>query len=211
MSTEAIDALLVRNLLDLERASNRMTGEIEPKVGELIDKIITTWADEQTDWFVDIGFNDGYTEIAPESWRIPDSERSENKFLAEFRTDANDVSQNENSWTSHFWLAQLCGLSDGPVGFRWVCDFAALGTNKSGWKRFLSKIDAPAAAKGFGFEYQDKSGTFFLPFSIDKELLAKAIEENNIEDSLEPVRAALKIILDSWTVFDGFIKEFKKT
>ena len=40
--------------------------------------------------------------------------------------------------------------------------------------------------------------------------LAKTIEENNIEDALETVRAALKTILESWAAFDGFIKEFKK-
>jgi hypothetical protein len=207
MSTESIDALIVRNVLDVERAYDRLNNNIQPKVGKEIDNIIESWASENDWWYSELSFDGDFPEVAPASWRISDAESSEDKFIARFNANTNDVGAKDGSWS---WLTQLCGLGSAPYGFRWVCDFAELGTNKSGWKKFLGRINAPAAVKGFGFEYQDKSGAFFLPFIIDKEALAKAIEENNIEDALEPVRAALKTILDSWSVFDGFIKEFKK-
>jgi hypothetical protein len=207
MSTEDIEALIVRNILDVERAYDILWNDITPKVGKEIDNIIENWAHENDWWYSEEEFDEHVPAIAPNAWRSSNSDDGEDKFVASFYADSNDVGNDDPSWS---WLTQLCGQGSAPYGFRWVCDFVELGTKKKEWKAFLSKNNATAALKGLGFEYQDKSGTFFLPFIIDKEALAVAIKDNNIEDALEPVRAALKIIIESWVVFDGFIREFKK-
>jgi hypothetical protein len=214
MSTEAIDALIVRNLLDLERARERLQNHIQIDVGAQIDNIIDEWVKEKNEWFAELDFNADKYRFAPETWRVPGSDRGEDKFRALFKVGCGEAGQINGQWDNEFWLTQLCGLGPGPVGFRWKCEEAEVGTNKTGLKKFLNECGIVQEFKSLGFEFEEKSGTFFRPFLIDKEVLAAAIEGNNLEDAFEPMRTALSAVEKSWKKFDNLItraiETFKK-
>jgi hypothetical protein len=209
MSEEKMDALIVRHLYDLEAASQRLTKYIQIQVGSAIDEIIKEWAEEQR-WSFDLNFEEDATWLANECWRIPELERSKNEFYARFATDINDAGEKDGDWNSEFWLTQLCGFGPGAAGFRWSCNYSRIGAHKGAWKRFLRENEFPQTLTKLGLDYEETSGDFFIRFLINNETLATAIEGENIEDALDPVRDALSVIDKTWRDFDGLLQSAKK-
>jgi hypothetical protein len=202
-----IDVLIVRNLKDIESASKIIIDEIQKNVGKAIDDIVGEWSLEK-DWFSDGGKFDGENlMLAPKDWKVPESSEKD-EFFGSFYFDAINAAQNEEGWENEFWLTQLCNLGVGPVGIRWSCAYSNFNATKGGWKKFLEGRISNIQKRGFN--YHQKSGTFFLPFIIDQEALAVAIEGDNIEDALGPLREALTVIEKAQPDFDTLIEDARK-
>jgi hypothetical protein len=211
MSEQEMDALIVRHIDDLEAATKRLKESIQVEVGAAIDKIIKKWAEENK-WFAKLGFNESGAWVAEESWRMPDTEQSADKFFGSFYIHVNDAGiTKDGNWNSEFWLTQLCGCGPGAAGFRWSYASKEIGATKGDWKRFLREKDFPQKLAKFGFDYEEKFGDFFIRFStINNQTLATAIEGENIEDALEPVRAALKTIEKAFPQFNDLLQSARK-
>ncbi len=167
MSDERIDALVVRNLLDLERASKRIE-HLQVIVWHEIEEMIKAWAEEQRQWHMNFNTAEQEGWFAPDSWRVPASDKEEDEFFARFVFEISDEGKaDDGHWDSEFWLSQLCGLGKGSAGFEWKCAHKTLPTSKSNWKTFLREKGNLSAISDFRF--QEKSGTLFLPFVIDRE------------------------------------------
>jgi hypothetical protein len=201
-----IDALIVRNLKDIESASNIIDDEIQKNVGKAIGDIVAEWSREK-DWFSeDENLDDGEPTLAPKNWKVPDSSEKD-EFFARFYIVAINA-QNEEAWENEFWLTPLCNLGVGKVGICWRCAHNNFNSTKGGWKKFLEGRISNIQKRGFN--YIQKSGTFFLPFIIDQEALAVAIEGDNIEDALGPLREALAVIEKAKPDFDTLIDDARK-
>jgi hypothetical protein len=197
MSGRELDALIVRHLIDLEDACERLTNELDKEIFIEIDHVIREWArSEDRKWFFKETTEDTFAWMAPEEWRTPDAD-AEQKFRCRFKLDTTD-----NAPGTEFYLTSICDLRGGPFGICWACDHD--GINMKTWKKFLQP-EIPAI-ENLGFRYQEKSGTFFVPIIISQNGLAEAIEGDNIEDALAPVLDALKIIEQGWKSLDGLFR-----
>jgi hypothetical protein len=107
-----------------------------------------------------------------------------------------------------FWLTNLCGLGGGPFGICWSCEYSNFDAKKGEWKKFLE--GRISDIQKHGFNYHQKSGTFFLPFIVDQQALAVAIKGDNIEDALGPLREALGVIEKAQPSFDILIEVARK-
>ena len=83
MSSQEMDALIVRHLQDIENASRRINDEIQKNVGDAIDAIVEKWSREK-DWCSLNLFNDVdcFLRLAPKKWRLPVSDEKVTSFLA---------------------------------------------------------------------------------------------------------------------------------
>jgi hypothetical protein len=208
-AAQDMDALIVRHLTDIESASKRIKDDIENNVWKALDDIVEPWLGEVQflTYKAYYGSNE-YSIYAPNNWRIPDSD-DKDKFFGSFWIDAFDYAKNEIGWNNEFWLPQLCGLGVGPTGICWGADYSNFNMTKSGWKTFL--VPHVSRIREHGFNYVQKEGTFFLPFTVDSEALAVAIEGNNIEDALlGPLSKALQVIKKAKPDFDSLIEDAKK-
>ncbi|MGE3740995.1 MAG: hypothetical protein AB7I59_16005, partial [Geminicoccaceae bacterium] len=76
------------------------------------------------------------------------------------------------------------------------------------WKRFAPPYIE--SIRQTGFSYEDDKGCFFLPVRIEAKELARAIENDAIEDALTPLRAALDRCREAKPDFDKLIGAAKK-
>ena len=207
MPSQEMDAFIVRHLQDIESASRRINDDIQKNIGDAINSIVGEWSREK-DWdsFGKFDVNDegDLLTLAPKKWRFPDSDAKDNEFFGWFWFDAFDDAENERNWTNQFWLTQLCGLGVGPIGICWGGVPVNFNSTRGRWKQFLAPHIPSIKERGFNYQ---KDGIFFLPFTIDQKTLADAIEGDNIEDALGPLRNALAIIESAEPDFDTLIED----
>lgn len=205
MLTDKLDALIIRNLRDVDLAAKRIDNEIEPRIAKALDDIVGSWAKRHR-WDGAFGWEEDVLRVMPPDWRSPDAD--EEKWFSYFKLYAgygDDFSGEGDQ--DYFWLTRFCGVGNGKICFRWEYG-DALGATKPKWKRFVQPY--VQSIRKVGFEYEDGSGLFFIPVRVDAEKLASVIEENNIEEALQPVRAALDRLLSAKPQFDGMLKDAKK-
>ena len=96
MSSQEMDALIVRHLQDIESASTRIKDEIQKNVGDAIDAIVEKWSREK-DWCSLNLFNDVdcFLRLFPKKWRLPVSDMKDDKYFGSFWFDAFDDAENE--------------------------------------------------------------------------------------------------------------------
>jgi hypothetical protein len=212
MSTEKLDALIVRNLRDLDVATKRLWCDIQSRIGKTIDGIAESWA-EKHKWKGKFEW-DSELWLAPPEWKSPDS-GDEDSWLGYFELDAgfgDDFDFDAENGLDVYWLTRLCGAGHGMMCFRWVYG-DGLGAKKPKWKKFVN--DAAGnwveRVRKVGFTYDEGSGLFFIPVRAEAETLATAIEEDAIESALElPFQQALDKLLAAKPEFDAMLERAKK-
>ena len=137
MPTADLDALIVKNLLELERAADRMLNYIQIAVAKRIDEACEDFVTSETGWTGKFDSEGNKLWFARNSWRVEGSDLSSDKFYAWYEWNSSDAGMLNDEWINEFWLTQLCGLGAGPIGLRWCVDPGSINMNKTGWKRYL--------------------------------------------------------------------------
>lgn len=73
---------------------------------------------------------------------------------------------------------------------------------KTAWKKYLQTQTVEFADTRFVF---DDEPSLFLPVRVDKEILAKAAEEENFEQALRPLNDALDYIHNTLHHFEALM------
>jgi hypothetical protein len=193
-NTNDLDALIIRNLADLDAAVHRLVFEIQPQVEKEINDLGEKWA-AKNGWQGVFGWYDDALWVAPPNW-----DSGEDGWRGKFFLDGGDGDTfGEKRWEPEedmFWLTRLCRKGRGQMGFRWYFD-KGLAITPSRWKAFLraNPIFKESIARE-GFVAEDK-GWFFLKFEVDPDKLATSIQEGDVQAAFQPMQAAPRSASDS--------------
>jgi len=193
-----LDRLIIEHIADLDEGAKRLQ-LLQTKVAEAIDTLVQDWAEDKG-WIAGDGTwnDDGDAGVCPPSWR-PDGETWLAWFNLEYAgSDDGDWSEEKD----YYWLTRLCGEGRGQVGFR----FYQEEFGKTPWKKFLSQKAEVVSGTRF---VMDDLPSLFLPFKIDKQTLAGAVENETIRDALAPMTEALDHIQSNWALFDQLREEMR--
>jgi hypothetical protein len=212
MSTEKLDALIVRNLRDLDVATKRLWCDIESRMSKAIDEITENWAREH-EWEGEFEWNKPEYDVwlAPPTWK---ASASTDEWLGSFYFYAgfgDDFDFEEDNNLDVYWLTRLCHAGRGILCFRWTYD-DGLGATKTKWKRFVNDAagDWVNRIRKVGFTYDEGTGLFFMPVRVEAETLAAAIEEDAVEGALKPsFQQALDKLLAAQPEFNAMLEGAK--
>ncbi len=203
MSSAQMDALIVRHLADIDTAAKRIIHNVQVEVGKALDEVAEEWADAQG-WTGVFEWDENELALYPPEWgyKEPGSEdTSRSAYFYLYAGQGDDFG--ETSDLDQFWLTRLTGSGRGQLGFWWEYEKGVVAPRGKRWKQFVrSYIER---LQGKGFTYDEESGLFFLPVRVDREALALAIENETIEDALEPLKKALDLCLGAKAIFDEML------
>jgi hypothetical protein len=207
MSTDELDALIIRNLCDLDAAAKRLEFDIEGRIGKVIDQIAEAWSQKQGwEGKFDFDLNTNLW-VAPAEWKSAEGKADADAMLGFFAlwTGFGDDFDFEVE-NDYFWLTRLCGAGRGKIGFRWTYG-KSLGATRPKWKRFVQPY--VERIRKTAFTYEEGSGLFFMPIRIEVEALAASIVDDTIEVALQPFSAALNRLLAAKPEFDALLQGAK--
>ena len=209
MSTEQLDALIVHHIGDLDAASKRLEYVIQPMVAEKINDTVEKWLVAQGWSGKSKWFPEGEVLMTPPQWRGAGAAASTDDDLAFFHLYAayGDGFAKEKGF-DYFWSTRLCKQGEGALGFRFERG-KGLEIKKKLWKHLSAEHANKGSARALGFDYEEGDGTFFKPLVIDKEALAKAIEEDDFDEALTPLIDALNALREAVSVFQPLINTAK--
>jgi hypothetical protein len=141
--------------------------------------------------------------IAPLEWKRPASDADEATWFGYFDLAAGAGDEWNEAEDDFFWLTRLCRARQGQMGFRW-CRDQGLTAPKRAWKNF-----AQGWAERIGktqFTCED-SGLFFMPVQIPFDALATGIENDSLQEALQPFAKALDSLLSAKSEFDAMLKD----
>ena len=202
MSSTELDALIIENLVDLDRAAKRINN-IECRLYASLTKLVEDWSrrhgwqgrfeyPEGEDWeYLDIW-------LAPAEW-YTSSSGADATPDCEFALDVGpgDSEQGEPGEAWHY-LTRLCGLEGGQVGFR-LNKPATLKNKTKQWKALVDQFRDQISAAGF---IVDSKPSFFLSFCIDPAALVAAVRADDLDPALAPVSVALEALRAAQPIFD---------
>jgi hypothetical protein len=195
-----VDALIVRNIKELDGAATRVRSELQKQIGQELNTVVESWADKEGwkgvfDWY---GEKDDIW-VAASDWR-GDDEDDEHDYdfwfmltLGEGR-DFEDYPDGDQ-----FWLTTLCGAGRATLGFLSGQDAYKYPKGRR-WKAKIEPFVQELVK--LGFSYEDKTGQVFLPVTIEQERLARAIENEDIQEALGPIAVALDHLIQAKPIID---------
>jgi hypothetical protein len=164
MSTEKLDALIVRNLRDLDVATKRLYFDLDPRISKGIDHFIESWVNKHN-WEGEFEWGaHEYNNLwfAPPSWKSAASTDEDPWFGYFYLSTGFGDDFADDKALDIFLLTRLCSVGVGIICIRWTYG-DSLGAKKSKWKRFVN--DAAGnwieRVRKMGFTYDEGSGFRF--------------------------------------------------
>ena len=180
-----LDALIVRNIGDIGAAMKHAVEHIGPLLWKKTGRVVTeTVAGDGWSSFSDVDAEEVW--FAREDWLLPDRSDPEADFWLGLDERTSGDEEGEGSWLAAF-------VGSGPNGSTmafWV-DQRIVG--KAAWKRIVkANADLVETLRGFGFSLDlDDDRRICLPFTLDREKLAAAFENDEFEVVMEEVSTVL--------------------
>ena len=189
-----VDALIVRNLGDLDGAVARLENELEKQIGKELNATVERWAEKEGwaglfDWY---GDEDDIFVAAPE-WRGEDEE-DETDYDFWFSLMPNDGQRFDDPNGDQFWLTSMCRVGRTTLGLRSYHDTFKYPKGRK-WKAKIEPFVQDFIK--LGFIYEDKTGELFLPLSIEQERLARAVENEDLSEALAPITVTLDRLIQA--------------
>jgi hypothetical protein len=210
MSAEReIDALLIRNLDQIEQALHRLHFSLEPEIFRILDETVRK-STVRKGWDGEFDWNgEGSFWFWPKRWKTVVKSKVAHLGYFELNSEHQDDNLDiaEIPPRNQFALSRLCQVNgNGSLGFRWQSEHFSQSGKLLAWRKFV-QANADSITSKTKFRLEDKRGSFFLPIKIEAEILATALENDVIEDALQPFRDALDEVIRSAAVFDSLIKK----
>jgi hypothetical protein len=198
--TTKLDALIVRNIADIEAAFNRVNNDMETVLARETANIFHEkigslgWEGDSVDEFVD-----GNLWLAPIEWRLADTASDEFDLYINFGFHAG-INDFEGTWLAHF-----AGINGAGLQLELTSDTM----KRKDWQTLLKrevgqKAIAALKAKGFATELKN-AVPLTLKVKFDQEELAKAFEEEDFTEALEPLSKAIDTIAGLRVVLDDLV------
>lgn len=183
--TAELDALVIRNIAEIEAAMKHAIEEIGPRIWSNVAEAMTETCDIDG-W---IAVPDGEDEdvwFAEREWLLPDQRKPKADFWLGLDERVAGGNEGENSWLATF-------VASGPNGATtafWI-DQRIVG--KGAWKKLIKANDVIVASLrdcGFSLD-EDDDRRLCLPFVLDRELLATAFESGDFDEVMRPAASAV--------------------
>jgi hypothetical protein len=193
-----LNALIVRNIGDIEAAFDRATGAIDTRTWQAIADVAESAMSCEDGWLGEFDIN-GDIVFYPEEWRD-----SEGKPECYFQID--EIKGEGKSGEGQSWLGDVVGESSHGA-------YSALIFEQEIVKgKALSNVANRTAnlrerLRQIGF--QEKHKKLHLPFRIPKETLAQAFAEGNFDDAMVRLTEAIAKIIESRPTFDEMVATFR--
>lgn len=184
-ATKDLDALVIRNIADIEAAMNHAKNEIGPRIWEQVAQVVQEMCDAEG-WVAlsDVANDDVW--FAHRSWLMADQRKPKADFSFALDERLSENGEDENSWVATF-------VANGPNGATMAFWLYQRLLGPGAWKKLVKTNDALVAElRGFGFSVDDDDDRrLYLPLVLDRELLARAFETEDFDVVLEPARIAV--------------------
>lgn len=184
-ANKELDALVIRNIADIEAAMNHAMNEVSPRIWEQVAQVVQEMCDTEA-WFAvsDVANDDVW--FAHRSWLIADQRKPKADFFIGLDERLSESGEQENSWLAAF----VANGPNGAVMAFWLCQkILAAGA----WKKLVKANDALVTElRGLGFSIDDDDDRrLYLPVVLDRELLARSFETEDFDAVMEPARLAV--------------------
>jgi hypothetical protein len=186
-----LDALIVRNIEDIEQAYARAIGPVTETLANAIDHLISDIGFENIDYDVN-DLSDPWFGLR--QWKSETEGEYDLYFILGFEGDALS------------WPALLIGANSGSTFFE-LRSNSWTGTRR--WRSFLKEPAHETLREELmeaGFVLDEKAGTLRMPLRLKSDTLAQAYESEDFAQALEPIRRAVIQIIQARRPFDRLVE-----
>src|SRR4051812_18645087 len=186
---DALDALIVRSIAQVNAVWSRVVYGIGERVLEALDEAAKEWAEAQG-WPGKFDSKEEWLWFAPRDWMVSGTQAEEDKNYAYLQLGTfGDEEGTENG--DQDWLVTLLGAGVGFMGIR-ISRGSGATIGKSEWRRLLASTEVVHAMVALGFVYGPREGSYFLRIPFEATALADAIEQGDMRTFLAPLKQALE-------------------
>lgn len=186
-----LDALVIRNINDIEAAMNHAIEQISPRVWQEVGRtVLDVCKDQPLQGFVEA--EDEEVWLADSMWLRPGKHGHDADFWLGLDERTSASGKNENSWLANF-------VASGPEGSTMAFWLDQRIVGKSAWKKILKTNDDVLSSLrdcGFAFD-EDDDRKLCLPLELDREKLAVAFETDDFDLVMEPVTVAVGSLVEA--------------
>lgn len=186
---DALDALIVRNVKQLNVVLSRIWYGLTPRVFGALDAATEEWT-EKNGWKGEFGSaKDEELWFAPPEWTTSDPSGGEDGHYAYFTLDYRG-NEPDTEGGDQDDLIVLLNAGIGSMGFRILRgDDAAV--NKPKWRNLMAAPEIVSAMVACGFVHDDR-GSYFLPLRFEADTLAEGILQDDLSNFLSPLNEAME-------------------
>ncbi|MBN4073346.1 hypothetical protein JYT48_02170 [Mariprofundus ferrooxydans] len=200
-------ALAIKSINVIEQAYRLVDNEIEVQLWLAVEKAVAK-AVSSDQWRSDLSKNE--TNSIDNPWIAKTDWQDEDGVpLAKFYIWGVLPEENNDQWL----LTQICGLGEAEVGIEWAVVYShkILGLNKLKWRAFAAEQNNNTPKlKELNFKYKEKEGRWFLPMHVERDELADAWENEEMDDFLDKtVNRCMQNIFEAVPEFDRILEEAK--
>ena len=197
----SLDAMIVRNIHDIEAAYQRVNDQIETALTKGVAEIFAH-ATEQSGWdgdSADVDFEKMW--LAPKDWKSQSGDETSEEYDLYFCLSYSGEAELT-------WLSTFVGAADLQLGLFLETDMLT----GPAWRRLIKSAemkDALMQITSKGFTVESANGEIVIYFKIDREKLACGFENDDLSEALEPIAAAMKMAIDARSVFEPLLKRIR--
>lgn len=194
-----LDALIVRNIADLEAAYLRATGAVDDRLWLEIARVAQDAAEsaglqgrfDGQDWILS---------IRPDAWASTGA-----KAKPDFSFDLGGVDPNEEAET---WIGAITG--DNPAGVSTGLVFVQNLLNPRPLQALYQRETKLMAQLGeAGFRRTDNGKRLYLPVRVDREKLAQAFADDIFDEALQPLADAITQLGRNLPLLDRLVRAIR--
>ena len=182
--TKTLDALVIRNIADIEAAIVHAQLEIGPVIWREAAKTAQTLC--EGDWTVVVDADDDELRLADRSWMTHGTRKPKADFSIRLYERVPRDGDGENTWLATF-------VASGPNGATMAFWIEQTIATPSVWRKLVKTsegIVAELRALGFSID-DDDDRRLYLPVVLDREALARAFETDDFDEVMKPVATAV--------------------
>lgn len=186
--TKTLNALVIRNIADIEAAITQAQQEIGPVIWREAAKTAKAVCDDE--WTVLIDEDDDELRLADRTWMIHGARKPKADFSIRLYERVRPDGDGENSWLATF-------VAGGPNGAMMAFWIEQTIVTPSAWKKLVKTSDgiiADLRALGFSID-DDDDRRVFVPVVLDREALARAFETDDFDEVMRPVATAVSNVM----------------
>lgn len=189
-ATKTLDALVIRNIADIEAAIKHAQDEIGPIIWEEAAKTAQDRCDDA--WTLIVDADNDELRLADRTWMIHGARNPRADFSVRLYERILPDGDGENSWLATF-------VASGPNGATMAFWIEQSIVTPSAWKKLVKTSDGIVAelrALGFSID-DDDDRRLYVPVVLDREALARAFETDDFDEVMKPVGTAVCNVMEA--------------
>lgn len=188
--TKTLDALVIRNIADIEAAIKHAQDVIGPRIWEEAAK--TAQDNCGDDWTVEFDTDDNELRLADQTWLVSSGRKRKADFSIRLYERILPDGDGENSWLATF-------VASGPNGATMAFWVEQSIVTASVWKKLVRTSDGIVAElRSLGFSIDDDDDRrLYVPVVLDRETLARAFETDDFDEVMKPVATGVTNVMSA--------------